>query len=66
MDALDLKRFAQDLREAREEVTLRDLTDNQWERVCNRICNALHHQMAIDDWDEFMRNCGCKSVIQNL
>ena len=57
MDAIDIKQFAHDLRKAREEVTLRDLTDNQWERVCNRIVNALHMQMAIDDWDGFLLDC---------
>jgi hypothetical protein len=61
LPVLDVGHFAQDLKFAREEKTLQDLTDSQWHRVCNRIANALHHQSVIvgDEWGDFMETCGC-------
>ena len=62
LPVIDLDQFARDLKDAREEITLRDLTDSQWARVCNRITNALHRQSVImrdEEWDDFMDGCGC-------
>lgn len=60
---IDLDEFARDLKDAREEKTLQDLTKSQWDRVCNRIANALHRQSIImrdEEWNDFMEGCGCK------
>ena len=55
--SINMELFAKDLKSAREEVTLKDLTDHQWDRVCNRIANSLHKQGLIQDWDEFIKCC---------
>ena len=61
---IDIGWLANDLRRAREEITLQDLTDDQWNRVCNRIANALHQQGPIFDqtydWDDFFKDCGAQ------
>ena len=61
---INLAEFAGDLRRAREEITLQDLTDDQWSRVCNRIANALIRQGPLFDhtydWDDFTKDCGAK------
>ena len=59
-----LDTLAKDLAEARKEVTLADLTNEQWYRVCNRIANCLHKQLKID-WDAFMQSCGCPKISQD-
>lgn len=41
---MDVDQFAKDLKKARAEITLQDLTDSQWDRVCNRIANCLNKQ----------------------
>lgn len=57
--AIELQKFAQDLFEARKEITLQDLTDQQWCRVCNRIALCIHKQVFPFDWDAFMKEAGC-------
>jgi len=56
---INLDEFAEELALARKEITLQDLTDSQWSRVCNRIANALNKQFHPFEWDEFMEGCGC-------
>ncbi len=57
---MDWIKFGMDLKKAREELTLKDLTDSQWARVCNRIANCIHQQIppGVFDWDGFMEACG--------
>jgi len=59
---MNIDNFADDLRSAKEEITLQDLTQEQWERVCNRICNCLNKQGFVknDNWDDFMIRAGCR------
>lgn len=59
---MDWIKFGTDLKSAREELTLQDLTQSQWERVCNRIANCIHQQIPPTDfdWDKFMEACGLK------
>lgn len=57
---MDWIKFGEDLKKAREEITLQDLTRSQWERVCNRIANCIHQQEHPFDWDGFMEACGLK------
>lgn len=59
---IDLKRFAKEMALARKEITLGDLTDSQWDRVCNRIANALHQQIHPLDWEEFVTKCGANDI----
>jgi len=59
---MDWEQFGKDLKKAREEITLQDLTRSQWERVCNRIANCIHQQIPSSDfdWGKFMNACGLK------
>jgi hypothetical protein len=56
---LNLNKFANDLKNIREqEITLSDLTESQWQRVCNRIACCLNNQIFPFDWEKFMDDCG--------
>ena len=50
---INIDQFSNDLADARSEITLEDLTQDQWNRVCNRIANCLNKQWPFH-WEKFV------------